>query len=80
MNITNEQMPAELAKLTDAGQGAVSANASRFNTFVKALEELCKVHGVTLSTSGYDGLQVWDADASGPLHVNGIEDRTGASR
>lgn len=45
--------------------------------FLAALRALCAAHGVTLSTSGYDGLQVWDRgpDAD-PLHCAGIEDRT----
>ena len=48
----------------------------KFLVFVDALAQLCKAHGVTLSTSGYDGLQVWDADdKSGPIHCAAIEDR-----
>ena len=47
----------------------------KFLVFVDALAQLCKSHGVTLSTSGYDGLEVWDADAvNGPIHCSGIED------
>lgn len=47
----------------------------KFLVFVDALARLCNAHGVTLSTSGYDGLQVWDADAnSGPIHCAGIKD------
>jgi len=48
----------------------------KFLIFVDALAQLCKAHGVTLSTSGYDGLQVWDADVkSGPIYCAGIENR-----
>lgn len=50
--------------------------APRFLVFVDALAQLCKMHGVRLSTSGYDGLEVWDADDKGcPIHCAGIEDR-----
>lgn len=45
--------------------------------FLDALRAICIAHGVTISPSGYDALQVWDADATtGPVHFNGIEDRT----
>lgn len=51
--------------------------APKFLVFVDALARLCQEHSVTLSTTGYDGLQVWDADEKlGPLHVNGIVDKT----
>ena len=60
----------QLAALCDE-----EVQAPKFLVFVDALAQLCKAHGVTLSTSGYDGLQVWDADAmSGPIHCAGIED------
>lgn len=59
------------------GTGVPLPARSKFDGFVFALRLLCKAHGVTLSTSGYDGLQVWNLDEqSGPLHCNGIEDRT----
>lgn len=49
----------------------------KFSGFVVALAALCREHGVRLSTSGYDGLEAWDADASGkPLHAAGVEDCT----
>jgi hypothetical protein len=32
----------------------------KFDEFVVELESLCKKHGVVLSVSGYDSLQVWD--------------------
>jgi hypothetical protein len=49
----------------------------KFVAFVESLEQLCKVHSVILSTSGYDGLQVRDADGVNEfIHCNGIEDLT----
>lgn len=48
----------------------------KFLAFVYALAQLCKAHSVTLSVSGYDSLQVWDADPTmGPIYGCGIEDR-----
>lgn len=59
------------------GTGTALPLRSKFDGFVFSLRLLCQSHGVTLSTSGYDGLQVWDLDEqTGPLHFNGIEDRT----
>jgi hypothetical protein len=47
---------------------------TKFIAFVDALAQLCKDHGVTLSTSGYDGLEVWDADSQhGPINCAGIK-------
>jgi hypothetical protein len=67
----NDEIVQQLAALCDE-----EVQAPRFLVFLDALARLCKEHGVTLSTSGYDGLQVWDADAkSGPIHCAGIEDR-----
>lgn len=49
----------------------------KFSAFMDALAKLCMAHDVTLSTSGYDGLQVWDADdKSGPIYCPEIEDCT----
>lgn len=49
--------------------------------FLAALEKLCVDHKVTLSTSGYDGLQVWDLNAmSGPISCAGIEDCTAQTK
>jgi len=49
----------------------------KFWDFLFALDCLCKEHGVTLSVSGYDGLQVWDAnDDKGSIYCNGIVDYT----
>lgn len=50
----------------------------KFAGFKAALEALCRAYGVTLATSGYDGMNVWDA-APGrdePLHCAGFEDHT----
>ena len=46
--------------------------------FLQALEDLCRRYGVVLSTSGYDGFQVWDAGLRDApvLQANGIEDKT----
>lgn len=34
---------------------------TRFVNFLSELESLCEKHEVVLSTSGYDGLSVWEA-------------------
>jgi hypothetical protein len=49
--------------------------------FIDELEALCIKHGVCLSVSGYDGLQVWDLDKfpSEPIYCPWIEDRTGVT-
>jgi hypothetical protein len=66
----DEALVQQLAALCDE-----EVQATKFLVFVDALAQLCKAHGVSLSTSSYDGLQVWDADAmSGPIHCAGIED------
>ena len=44
--------------------------------FVVALSDLCRRHGVCLSTSGYDGLVVSDLNDIPPIYCNGIEDLT----
>jgi hypothetical protein len=50
---------------------------SKFAAFVEALERLCRAHAVTLSASGYDGLQVWDAVGNDtPINFPGIDDMT----
>jgi len=49
----------------------------KFLDFMYALESLCKAHAVTLSVSGYDGLQVWDdREDLGAIYCNGIVDYT----
>jgi hypothetical protein len=46
--------------------------------FVEELSALCKKHGVVLSTSDYDGLQVWDRtpEDKEPIYAAGIQDMT----
>lgn len=50
---------------------------TNFERFTAALQELCREHGVRLTPSDYDRLQVWDAegDAAG-VDLDGIEDCT----
>lgn len=36
--------------------------ASRFDSFVDELRKLCRQHGVVICASGYEGLEVWDAN------------------
>ena len=49
----------------------------KFDDFVKALEELCKAHKVSLGASDYDTLQVWDLeDGADILYSGPPEDRT----
>lgn len=58
-------------------EGGMMGMSPKCQAFIDALAQLCREHAVTLSTSGHDGIQVWDADAAlGPLYVNGIEDKT----
>jgi hypothetical protein len=55
-------------------EGQFSAKAEGF---LRELAELCIKHQVTLATSGYDGLQVWDMSGnSESLHCAGVEDMT----
>jgi hypothetical protein len=52
------------------------APADRFSAFVADLEALCVKHGVHLSPSMYDSLQVWDADVHcETLHFPDIQNR-----
>ena len=46
--------------------------------FLGELRDLCRRHGVCLSVSGYDSMQVWnlDDDRADPIHANGIDDKT----
>ncbi len=69
-------MPAWFTRMTfHSSKQRDKVQRPKFVAFVAALEQLCKAHGVTLSTSGYDGLQVWDADdTTGPIYCAGIED------
>ena len=46
----------------------------RFDAFTKALDDLCRSHGVQLSVDGYDGLQVWPLrTGESPVHAPYIE-------
>lgn len=49
--------------------------------FYKELIELCKKHKICLSTSDYDGMQIWDLENDETeeweiVYCNGIEDKT----
>jgi len=46
--------------------------------FIEAVRALCREHGFTLSTSGYDSMQVWPlrAEDTDQIHCAGIEDMT----
>lgn len=37
-------------------------SSRRFDAFVAELRSLCRKHGVVISASGYDGLEVWNAN------------------
>ena len=51
--------------------------ANRFDMFVAELKDLCRKHRLQISTSGYDGLEIWPLkDEEEPIHANGIEDMT----
>lgn len=60
--------PTTLLLDSDAGE--------KVKVFVQALAELCLEHKIQLSSSGYDGLQVWDLDTTEPLYLPFIEDKT----
>ena len=47
-------------------------------TFLAALDALCKQHGVLLSVSGDDALELYDLDTTfgEPWYCNGIKDMT----
>lgn len=49
---------------------------AKFNKFVTELRALCIAHGVTLTASQYDNLQVWDFDGHALDTV--VEDKTNA--
>ena len=50
-------------------------NSKKFDRFVDALDKLCKEHDVHLTTSEYDVLSVWpaDADADSKFFPAGID-------
>jgi hypothetical protein len=48
---------------------------AKFDSFVSALRTMCRVYGVSISTTTYDGIQVLDIEPGvDPLHV--IQDKT----
>lgn len=55
--------------------------SKKYEAFVAALTELCKTHGVQISTSGYDAITVNDLPSEGrigdePIYLDNIADRT----
>lgn len=45
--------------------------------FLAEVEGVCRKHGMSLSASHYDGLEVWDIDPKDDLlHFCGVEDCT----
>jgi hypothetical protein len=50
--------------------------SEKFDKFIKALEELCIAHDVTLTVSEYDNLVVTDYDASLGAVYGGVIDDT----
>lgn len=55
--------------------------SKKYEAFVAALAELCKTHGVQISTSGYDAITVNDLPSEGrigdePIYLDNIEDNT----
>jgi hypothetical protein len=52
-------------------------NEEEFNNFLQALRDVCKKHGVQITPSMYDGLQVWDLGPNDEtLHFPEIENCT----
>jgi hypothetical protein len=52
--------------------------SDKARAFVTELAALCVRHGVQLSVSDYDSLQLWPLeDPQKPIHAPCIEDRTG---
>jgi hypothetical protein len=53
------------------------SSASRFELFVAELRKLCRHHGVVISASGYEGLEVWNANGKieheDPIYCGDIE-------
>jgi hypothetical protein len=53
------------------------SSTSRFESFVAELRSLCRKHGVVISASGYEGLEVWNANGQieheDPIYCGGIE-------
>lgn len=81
-NFSEDYAPADLLRLLSAAEDALKAgqpptttdSTSRFDAFRAALDALCTRHGVQLTVSGYDGLQVWPLrKGEAPVHANGFE-------
>jgi len=53
------------------------SSASRFDSFVAELRTLCRKHGVVISSSRYDGLEVWNNNGKieheDPIYCGDIE-------
>jgi hypothetical protein len=50
---------------------------AKYDKFIKALENLCRQHGVQIATSGYDAIGIWDLeDGRPPIYDNGLIDKT----
>jgi hypothetical protein len=51
-------------------------NQQRFDAFKHALNDLCRLHGIQLCTSEYDGLEAWALLAGDPpVYCAGFENR-----
>ena len=60
-----------LRYLVDVVVITTQRGTQKFHAFLAALIGLCKEHGVQLSASGYDTLQVWDLYGSDqPIYSN----------
>ena len=51
----------------------------KYDKFIKELQDLCKKHGVYITTPGYDLIEVWDAEGDRELDLDIIEDYTHGS-
>lgn len=51
----------------------------KYDNFIKELQDLCKRHGVDITTSGIDSLQVWDAIDDKHIDLDIIKDFTDGS-
>ena len=59
------------------GTGFERAPLSKYDGFLMALRALCRMHGVQISTSGYDSLVVSDLrEGDDPIYQDHIEDGT----
>lgn len=50
--------------------------SKKCENFLRALDTLCREHGVVVATSGYDSLQVWDMGAGEDPIYSVTEDMT----